>query len=111
MNKLVSAALAAAALTTTACAGVPFAGRPAVGTMPTLYANTSSSEWFTDNSRTGGKAGEACATSILGLVTTGNASASEAARKAGITRITFTENTFENIVGVYSKYCLIVHGD
>lgn len=111
MKKLVAAAIAAAAFSTTGCAaGISYMQRPVIGAY-SVYAQTSAPEFFTDDSRTNGKAGEACSTSILGIITTGNASATEAARKAGITRIRYTENTFENILGLYAKYCLVVHGD
>src|SRR5262245_13117881 len=81
VKKLVSAVLAVAALSTTGCAGASFIQRPVIGAT-SLYASTAAPETITDNSRVGDKSGEACATSILGLVTTGSATAAEAAKKA-----------------------------
>ncbi|MFL5354971.1 TRL-like family protein [Archangium sp.] len=92
------------------CAGVAFLGRPVIGTA-TLYASTASSEFINEQTKLGSKNGESCVTSILGIITTGDASANEIARKANITRITHIDNKFENILGLYAKYCVVVYGD
>ena len=35
----------------------------------------------------------------------------EAAKKAGgITQVAYVDNTSEGILGVWAKYCLVVHG-
>ncbi len=85
--------------------------RPVIGAGPTIYANTAAPEWITDSARTGGKAGQACSSSVLGIVTTGEATVADAARKAGISKIAYTENTFENVLGIWARYCIVVHGD
>ncbi|QRK08325.1 TRL-like family protein [Archangium violaceum] len=92
------------------CAGAAFIGRPVIGTT-TLYAATSATEFINEQTRLGTKSGEGCVTSILGIVTTGDATATEAARKAGINRVTHIDHKFENILGLYAKYCVMVYGD
>jgi hypothetical protein len=92
------------------CAGAAFIGRPVIGTA-TLYASTAGSEFINEQTKLGTKSGEGCVTSILGIVTTGDASANEISRKAGINRVTHIDNKFENILGLYAKYCVTVYGD
>jgi hypothetical protein len=90
-------------------AGFAFANRGVIGA-PTIYASTSAGEYVSEQ-RLGTKSGEGCATSILGLIATGDVSISEAARKGGITRVTHIDHKFENILGLYAKYCVYVYGD
>ncbi len=92
------------------CAGVAFSGRPVIGAT-SLYASTSAREFINEQTRLGSKSAEGCVTSILGIVTTGDATASDAARKANISRITHVDHKFENILGLYAKYCVTVFGD
>lgn len=74
--------------------------------------------WFTDvqsgenatGYQSGSKMGEACATSILGLIATGDASI-EAARKAGgITYVISVDNNDYSVLGVFAKHCTIARG-
>ena len=59
----------------------------------------------------GTKTGMACATNILGLYVTGDATISEAAKLAGITNIATVEREFTNYVFFYGKMCTIVTGN
>ncbi len=54
--------------------------------------------------------GEACASSILGLVGTGDASIKTAAANAGITRVTAVDYSSFSILFFYGKYCTVVYG-
>lgn len=54
--------------------------------------------------------GEACATSIMGLVGTGDASIKAAADSGGISRVAVVDHTSWSILGVYSKYCTVAYG-
>ncbi len=56
------------------------------------------------------KRGEACASSILGLVATGDASINTSRKNGGIVQISTVEVTHWSILGLYTKYCTIVHG-
>ncbi len=104
------ALLTVGAMALSGCAGVAFMGRPVMGTT-SLYASTAAREFINEQTRLGNKSAEGCVTSILGIVTTGDATASDAARKANITRITHVDHKFENILGIYAKYCVTVFGD
>ena len=59
----------------------------------------------------GSKVGTATAKSILGWVGTGNASINEAAKKAGITKISHVDYHSTNILGVYATFEVRVYGE
>jgi len=75
-----------------------------------IYTDAGVSSHATEND-VGRKKGEACATSIFGLVTTGDAGIKTAAEAAGITQIAAVDYTHTNILGIYSKFCTVVSGD
>ena len=54
--------------------------------------------------------GEACATSVLGLVATGDASIETARRSGKINQILSVDEQVMSVLGVYAKYCTIVRG-
>jgi hypothetical protein len=91
----------------TGCAGFAFMGQhPAVAV---IYADATTPIHATDN-QVGKKKGEACATSILGLVTTGDASIRAAADAGGIKSISAVDGSIMNILGLFAKYCTVVSG-
>lgn len=57
------------------------------------------------------KTGEACATAILGMIATGDASLAAAANAGKITHITAVDYYSTNILGLYGKFCTIVRGE
>jgi len=57
------------------------------------------------------KVGTAEATSILGIVGTGDASINTAAQKAGITEISHIDYEANSILGVYAKFTIYVYGN
>jgi hypothetical protein len=59
----------------------------------------------------GPKQSETCVSNILGLISTGNASVLEAARKAGIKKITSIDYKVSSILGLYGTYCIVVTGE
>ena len=75
-----------------------------------IYNETADSSSVSSNAL-GSKTGEACATSILGVVATGDASVSMAAKAAGIKNISYVDYKSQSILGVYAKYCTVVHGN
>jgi hypothetical protein len=89
------------------CATFAFAGHgTAIGF---VYTDATTPQHVTDNVL-GKKKGEACATSILGWVTTGDASIRAAADAGGIKEISAIDSSFKNILGVYATYCTVVSG-
>ncbi len=57
------------------------------------------------------KTGEATAENVLGLIEYGDCSAEAAAKAGGLTKIHYLDYRFENILGVYSKFTTIAHGE
>ena len=111
LHKLSAVAFVCVAATgLSGCAGVAFAGTGAIG-FSTLYANTAGTEYVNDQTRLGSKSGEGCVTSILGIITTGDASVNETARKANISRVSHIDYRFENLLGFYAKYCAVIYGE
>lgn len=95
----------ALALCATGCAYVTRA--PVTGF---IYLSTQQGETISSNDL-GAKRGEACATSILGWVATGDASVSSAAKAGGITKISHVDSTASDILGVYAEYCTVAYGN
>lgn len=59
----------------------------------------------------GTKTGRAMSTSVLGIVATGDASISTAARNGGITRISHVDYEVRNILGLIGEYTTVVYGE
>jgi hypothetical protein len=57
------------------------------------------------------KVGTAEATSILGLVATGDASINAAAQKAGIKKISHVDYHSTSILGIFAKFTVYVYGE
>ena len=54
--------------------------------------------------------GKACATTILGMVATGDASLETAKANGGITQVAVVDHSAKNILGIWGEYCTIVKG-
>jgi uncharacterized lipoprotein NlpE involved in copper resistance len=107
MNNKLTVLTVLVALSLTGCAGMAFNGRSGMGM---LFADSKLSESVSGNAL-GAKTGEACATSILGWVTTGDASIVAASKNGGIKKIGAVDNKSTNVLGLYSTYCTVVTGD
>jgi hypothetical protein len=105
MYKLLAVPLVLLGLT--GCAGGVFMGKGVA--MGILYADATTPVHATENN-VGKKKGEACATSILGLVTTGDATIRAAADAGGIKDIAAVDASIKNILGIVATYCTIVSG-
>jgi hypothetical protein len=57
------------------------------------------------------RVGTAKATSVLGLVTTGDASQRAAIRNGQITKVKYVDYAVKNILGIYGEYTVTVYGD
>jgi len=74
--------------------------------------------WYSDlrsgvaatSNPSGNLVGEACASSILGLVATGDASIEAARRNGRITQISAVDEHSTSILGIYATYCTTVRG-
>ena len=57
------------------------------------------------------KKGEACETTILGLVASGDTSIKTAKEKGDIKNVSTMDRTYYGILGIFGKSCLIVQGN
>ncbi|NQU09485.1 hypothetical protein HQ590_01730 [bacterium] len=57
------------------------------------------------------KMGTASATSILGIIATGDASIETAAKSAGITKIHHVDYQARSILGIFARYTVKVYGN
>ena len=100
-NMLIVAALAIA------LSSCSFATAPVLGA---IYTDVKAPFAATANP-VASKVGTAEATSILGLIATGDASIQAAAQKAGITKISHVDYQSTSILGIYAKYTVYVYGE
>ena len=75
-----------------------------------LYTDVKAPVTATSNSNST-KVGSAKATSILGIVATGDASIDAAAKSAGITKIHHVDEHSTSILGIFAKYKIYVYGE
>lgn len=97
-------AVGAVAVMLSSCASV---SSPVMGG---LYTDVKSPVAVTSNSNSS-KVGTGTATSILGLVATGDASIDAAAKAAGITKVHHVDAHSTNILGLFGKYTVYVYGE
>ena len=102
------AALLVGLASQTGCAGLAYSGRGVA--MGAIYADGAANEQLAAH-RQGSKIGQACSASILGLVTTGDASAAKAAQMAQISEIATIDHRFTNVLGIWARYCTVVSGE
>lgn len=98
-------AVALFALSTTGCA--MSANAPVSGF---LYLGANGATAATSNA-VSSKTGKSCASSILGVVGTGDASIMAAAKAGGITKVASVDSENSNILGIYATNCTVVSGE
>lgn len=102
--------LALAALAGVGVSGCsPIMGKPYGGGI--AYSNVKFNERTEGQNAVGMKQGESCASAVLGIIATGDASVATAAKAAGITKVASVDGQNTNILGIYSSYCVIVTGE
>lgn len=75
-----------------------------------LYTDVKAPAAATSNA-VGKKVGSGKASSILGLVATGDASIETAAKKAGISKISHIDYHSKSILGIFATYEVFVYGE
>jgi len=79
--------------------------------MGMIYTEVKAPVGAGDSGMSYSKVGTAKATSILGLVATGDCSIKTAAADAGIKSIKYVDYDAKNILGIYGEYTTTVYGD
>lgn len=59
----------------------------------------------------GSKKGEACMTSVLALIASGDASVEAAMKNGGIHKVATLDYRVSNILGIYGEYCTVITGE
>lgn len=106
MKKLTS--LACAAILAVGLSSCALIGTKAGGAL--LFTAVAEGEMVTPI-ELGTKVGTASASNLLGLAVTGDASIEEAARRAGIRRISHVDSRKTSILGLFSTYTIYVYGE
>lgn len=78
--------------------------------MGLLYTGVTEGAAVTSNPL-GNKVGQAQATNVLGLVATGDASITAAAKAGGIKKVSHVDVKKTNILGIFSTYTTVVYGN
>ncbi|MDF2446360.1 MAG: uncharacterized protein K0S46_1596 [Moraxellaceae bacterium] len=65
----------------------------------------------TGTGTTSAKSGQACATNILGLIATGDASVDAAKKAGGISTVASVDHDSMSILGLYATFCTVVKGN
>ena len=102
MKKLFKTMAVAAILSLASCASVP--------TAATLYTDVTEGLTATSNT-VGTKVGKASASNVLGLIATGDASINEAAKQAGIKKISHVDVKKFSILGLFTTITTSVYGE
>jgi hypothetical protein len=106
MKNLVNVALAVVMVSTLGGCAMASGGNGAV--LGTIY--TSYKMGGAVGSGTGTKSGEACASSILGIFASGDASISAAKAAGGITQLAHVDHNVSSILGIYASTCTVAVG-
>ena len=91
------------------CAGFGAYPPTTFGLVYTEYSGPSGHDF--DNNVGMLKVGKACASNILGIVATGDASIEAAKKNGDIKKIAHIDYTSKNIILVYAQYCTVVYGE
>lgn len=105
LNKVVLAA--ALSVSVTGCAMATGGNGGVMGTIYTAYKMGGN----IGSGGAGSKTGQACATSILGVVALGDATVAAAKQAGGITNVSHVDHDNFGVLGVYAKTCTVVVGD
>ena len=65
----------------------------------------------TGTSANASKSGQACATNILGLIATGDASIDAAKKAGGITNVASVDHDSTSVLGLFGTFCTVVKGN
>ena len=108
MYKLVSAVSLSALLASLGCA---MTSAPVIP--PAALVQTYKAPLDIDNDQTqlGSKSGKSETFNVLGVVSWGDGSTRAAAQNGGISTIRSADYEFFSVLGIYSRYTTIVHGD
>lgn len=74
-----------------------------------IYNDTKYGDTVT-SSTSATKEGKACASTILGMVATGDASIQAAKAAGGVTEVSYVDHSAKSVLGIIGEWCTIVRG-
>ena len=107
-RSLLALAVSSSVFLTTSCAML---SAPVIPPPAAIQVYKAPLDLDNDESLPGTKHGESSTQNILGLVSWGDASTRAAVENGGIKTIRSADYEFLTVLGIYSKYTTIVHGD
>ncbi|MCB1326570.1 MAG: hypothetical protein KDK35_15140 [Leptospiraceae bacterium] len=112
MNKVLGILVVLAIAAGVACSGGGYSA-PSGSIMQNTVLHTTSQDGLQGGpTDLGSRTGEACASGILGIISSGDAGVKAAAAAGGITTVKGIDYRNDNLLGsVLSNTCTIVHGD
>lgn len=99
MKKIISAAIAAVAISVSSC-----------GSVGMLYTDYTAAGTATSNT-IGKKVGQSSRTSVLGLISTGDSGINTAVKSAGITKVSHIDVKEFSVLGLFSTITTYVYGE
>lgn len=99
--------LAVVAFTASLLGGCAVAAAPTTGWLYTKVQGPVTTGTATNTSKTG----QSCATNILGIVATGDASIDAAKKAGGITNVSSVDHDSSSVLGVFATFCTVVKGN
>ena len=84
---------------------------PVIPPAGAVYTNVKAPQNPEAAGKIGSKVGKSDASSILGLISFGDASVKAAADNGGISEVQHTDYEFFNLLGIYQRYSTIAYGD
>lgn len=99
--------IAAVSLAASLLAGCANVATPTAG----LFYTKVQGPITTGNGTNTTKTGQACATNILGIIATGDASIDAAKKAGGIATVSSVDHDSTSILGLYAKFCTVVKGN
>ncbi|GJL66389.1 MAG: hypothetical protein NPIRA05_13600 [Nitrospirales bacterium] len=99
------------ALTMAGCAPMNFAQPNAAFPVAGIYSDVQGGSLVLDNGATATKTGKACGHQILGIVAAGDTSVETAMANGGISKLVYVNQSYKNILFIYSEICTIARGN
>ena len=99
--------LAVCVLLISGCYSTPI--MPPGGAVTSISAPLSAE--YSPNTTVSTKSGEASTFTVLGLVSVGDCSIETAARKGGLTQVNHADYSYLNVLGIWQKFTVKVHGE
>ena len=76
-----------------------------------IYSNVQGGSLVLDNGATASKTGKACSHQVLGIVASGDTRVETAMANGGISKLVYVNQSYMNVLFIYSELCTIARGN